>query len=78
MSAKRLTKDLISTKGLTKRFENISEYIILNDYVSQNYFIFPLLTKSFKPITNNLVMRRKSKGLSDESIKPSQTEASSF
>ena len=71
MSAKRLTKDLISTKGLTKRFENISEYIILNDYVSQNYFIFPLLTKSFKPITNNLVMRRKSKGLSDESIKPS-------
>ena len=71
MSAKRLTKDLISTKGLTKRFENISEYIILNDYVSQNYFIFPLLTKSFKPITNNLVMRRKSKGLSDERIKPS-------
>ena len=71
MSTKRLTKDLISTKGLTKRFENISEYIILNDYVSQNYFIFPLLTKSFKPITNNLVMRRKSKGLSDESIKPS-------
>ena len=39
---------------------------------SQNYFVFQPLIKYFILLTNNTVRARKSKGLSDESIKSSR------
>ena len=40
---------------------------------SQNYFLFQLLIKYFKSSTINMFMTWKSKGLSDEKIKPLPT-----
>lgn len=62
----------------------INRYSILNaakhftEIRSQNYFIFQPLIKYFKPITSNLVLTWKSKGLPDEGIKPFVTSDDSL
>ena len=47
--------------------------IFLEEDRSQNYFVFQPVNKHFKPLTNDIVRAWKSKGFSDESIKPPAT-----
>ena len=73
MSFVKKTCDLISENSIL----NAAKCFFEED-VSQNSLIFQPVLKYFKPITDDMVMALKIKGLSDESIKPPTITANSL